>query len=87
MIIEDILRISDEKGELDIVFNPSTFEAKIGNIKLSKEDMVKVTDFLDNAIRAKSLKESKENSVISKLFRKKNRENTILDGDVAINWV
>lgn len=87
MIIEDILRISDEKGELDIVFNPSTFEAKIGNIKLSKEDLVKVTDFLDNAIKAKSLKESKENSVISKLFRKKNRENTILDGDVAINWV
>lgn len=70
MTIKEILRLNDGKEELEISFDPLTMETRIGNIELSKDDLMKLVAFFDNAISAKSSKEHKDNNVINKIIKK-----------------
>lgn len=70
MTIKEVLRLNDGNEELEITFDPVTMETKVGNIELSKDDLVKLADFLEDSINAKVQKESKENSVITKIIRR-----------------
>lgn len=70
MTIKEILRLNDGKEELEMTFDPTTMETKIGNIELSKSDLMKLAVFFENAISAKTFKDHKDNSVITKIIKK-----------------
>lgn len=70
MTIKEILRLNDGKEELEITFDPTSMETKIGNIELSKDDLMKLVAFFENAISAKSSREHKDNNMINKIIKK-----------------
>ena len=85
MKIEDILLFSDGNQELEVTFDPLTLETTIGNLKMSKDDLIRLTSFLDSAINAKIIKEKKNNSVITKILNKIGREEA--DKNVLVSYV
>lgn len=87
MSIKDILQLNDGIEELEISFDSSTLETKIGKMTLSKSDLIALTAFLDDAITAKSMQESKENSVVSKILKKIGGEESAHRKGMSVYWI
>lgn len=87
MSIKDVLQLNDGIEELEVSFDPSTLETKIGKMTLSKDDLIALTAFWDNAITAKSIQESKENSVVSKILKKIGGEDSLFRKGMSVNWI